>query len=120
MTYSNAVVIVCHPRCRFGAEELFKTSEAEAEAKAKQLYEEDIDAILGRAEIVDNAQVGRIALGAGAGRGPPAVMTWLSSLHWAVGPGALTTVIVKVKVAFAQDAAPDCASAVRTCGSLIT
>ena len=38
---------------RFGAEQLFKEDDEQVEESSKALYEEDIDAILDRAEIVD-------------------------------------------------------------------
>ena len=38
---------------RFGAEQLFKEDDEAVEESSKALYEEDIDAILDRAEIVD-------------------------------------------------------------------
>ena len=38
---------------RFGAEQLFKEDDQQVKEKSKALYEEDIDAILNRAEIVD-------------------------------------------------------------------
>ena len=40
---------------RFGAEQLFKEDDQQVKEKSKALYEEDIDAILNRAEIVDPA-----------------------------------------------------------------
>ncbi|KAL0021888.1 hypothetical protein WJX77_011593 [Trebouxia sp. C0004] len=41
---------------KFGAEELFKENEAVQEEKKKQLYEEGIDAILARAEVVQDTK----------------------------------------------------------------
>ena len=38
---------------RFGAEQLFKEDDQQAKESSKQMMEEDIDAILGRAEVVD-------------------------------------------------------------------
>ncbi len=38
---------------RFGAEQLFKEDDQAAVESSKQMLEEDIDAILGRAEVVD-------------------------------------------------------------------
>ena len=38
---------------RFGAEQLFKEDDQQVRESSKALYEEDIDAILGRAEVVD-------------------------------------------------------------------
>lgn len=37
---------------RFGAEELFKEEEAATEARGQAVMEEDIDAILARAEVI--------------------------------------------------------------------
>ncbi|MEW5309897.1 MAG: hypothetical protein WDW38_001742 [Sanguina aurantia] len=60
---------------RFGAEELFKRDEQENAAQEKAMLEEDIDAILDRAEVVDTAAIAessRPGGGAegGAGGGP--------------------------------------------------
>ena len=38
---------------RFGAEQLFEEDDQQAKESSKQMMEEDIDAILGRAEVVD-------------------------------------------------------------------
>jgi hypothetical protein len=40
-------------RCRFGAEDLFKAAEEGSAERSKRLLEEDIDAILQRAEVVE-------------------------------------------------------------------
>ena len=44
---------------RFGAEQLFKEDDQAAVESSKQMLEEDIDAILGRAEVVDAGDAGK-------------------------------------------------------------
>jgi hypothetical protein len=62
---------------RFGAEELFKpANEAEAAEKERRMYEEDIDAILERAEVRRLGRLGRLGglvVGGGGAVGGAAV-----------------------------------------------
>lgn len=50
---------------RFGAEEIFKEDETTREARQQQLVEEDIDAILARAEVIDTSRLGGAAAATG-------------------------------------------------------
>ena len=50
---------------RFGAEEIFKEDDAAREAGQQQLVEEDIDAILARAEVIDTSRLGGAAAATG-------------------------------------------------------
>ena len=52
---------------RFGAEEIFKEDDAAREAGQQQLVEEDIDAILARAEVIDTSKLGAASAAAGGG-----------------------------------------------------
>ena len=49
---------------RFGAEEIFKEDDTTREARQQQLVEEDIDAILARAEVIDTSRLGGAAAAA--------------------------------------------------------
>ena len=50
---------------RFGAEEIFKEDDAAREAGQQQLVEEDIDAILARAEVIDTSRLGAASAATG-------------------------------------------------------
>lgn len=52
--HHNSMIISCSVLCRFGAEDLFKAAEEGSAERSKQLLEEDIDAILERAELVED------------------------------------------------------------------